>query len=115
MGLGWRSVNTVGSQYNDVPVSFSRQDGVTARTNDAGGIQSGMSMGPSMPIEGSVTFHATASVGNMPTISFAGEEAVLDRPDQKDDPCVGLRAPIIVMGAGFCALAGGALDRRLDF
>jgi chorismate synthase len=115
LGLGADAVSAIGNEYNDAPVSFSREEGVTTKTNNAGGIQSGMSMGPNMPIEGSVTFHATSSVGNMPTISFAGEESVMDRPDQKDDPCVGLRAPIIVMGVGYCTLAGAALDRRLDY
>jgi chorismate synthase len=114
LGIGANAVEMRGSSYNDTPTDFSLEHGVRTTTNHAGGIQSGISMGPAMPIEGIIDFHATSSIGNALTITFQGEPTVLDRPDQKDDPCVGLRAPILGMSIVYATLAGAALEHRLD-
>jgi len=108
IGSGFRAVSMAGSAHNDhfVPV------GITA-TNHAGGTLGGISTG--MPLEGRVVFKPTSSIRiPQPTIGFDGSLQTFTLPEgSRHDPCVAVRAVVVVEAMVALVLADALLLNRL--
>src|SRR6185503_9641355 len=94
IGAGFDAAAMRGSVLNDL---FILKEGkVTSTTNHAGGVLGGISSG--MPLLFRVAFKPTSSIKKVQeTLDFEGKPATLLYDEQhRHDPCVALRAPVIV-------------------
>ncbi len=100
-GSGFAGAATKGSENNDAFTVEKEQ--ITTKTNNSGGIQGGISNG--MPL--------IISVAIKPTSSIAKEQDTVDMQTNtrtkisvlgRHDPCVAIRAPVIVEAHVACAL-----------
>ena len=105
-GSGFAGSESTGSQNND---TFVLRDGaVQTRTNNAGGILGGISIG--MPLTLRVAFKPASSIPReQPTVDIkSGKDAVLSVKG-RHDPCVVPRAPPVVDSVVALVLADHAL------
>lgn len=100
-GAGFDGSRMYGSQYND---SYYYDDTgcIRTRTNNAGGICGGMSTG--MPIIFRVAIKPTPSISkSQDTVNLKTGENVKIEINGRHDPCIALRAAVVVRAA--CAFA----------
>ncbi|MBM3193791.1 MAG: chorismate synthase [Chlamydiae bacterium] len=105
-GSGFSSANMKGSDHNDLYL----KEGM--KTNHHGGILAGITTGS--PIVFRVPFKPTSSIKKpQKTIDFEGNEEVFCIPEgSRHDPCVALRAPVIVESMTAIVLADALLMNR---
>jgi chorismate synthase len=105
-GMGFQSEFELGSNAND---EFFKEG---MKTNHHGGILAGISSG--MPIEFRVAFKPTSSIKiKQNTTNLEGEEKEFILPlGSRHDPCVALRAPVIVESMTAIVLADLLLMNR---
>lgn len=101
-GAGFEGSRMYGSQYNDT--YYYDQDGkIRTRTNNAGGICGGMSTG--MPIVFRVAIKPTPSIAKeQDTINLKTGENVKIAIKGRHDPCIALRAAVVVRAAAAFAI-----------
>jgi chorismate synthase len=110
IGEGFRAAQMQGSTHNDAFISL---DGVTQKTNHAGGILGGISTG--MPIIGRVAFKPTSSI-SLPqdTIDVNGNPQLFQLPSgSRHDPCVAIRGVAVVRAMCYLVLVDAMLANRL--
>lgn len=95
-GLGFAMAEKRGSQVNDCHVK--KDGGIQTRTNHSGGISGGITTG--MPIVVRAAIKPTPSIGREQiTLNFrTGEEEPL-QIHGRHDPCIALRAPVVIEAA----------------
>ncbi len=105
-GAGFSSINSKGSELNDLFVPGSRdpfgenRNGIRTKTNNSGGIQGGISNGEDIYFN--VAFKPVATImQKQKTVNRSGEEIILEGKG-RHDPCVLPRAVPIV--EAMCAL-----------
>lgn len=105
-GSGFASAAMRGSQHNDI---YAKEG---MMTNHHGGILGGITSGS--PIIFRVAFKPTSSIKKpQKTIDMEGNEKVFLLPDgSRHDPCVALRAPVIVEAMTAIVLADALLMNR---
>ena len=94
IGEGFSSCSMQGSLHNDL---FSiEQEEIVIKTNHAGGILGGISTG--MPIYGRVAFKPTSTILQPVESVTTSKQRVkfCFAPDARHDPCVGIRAVVVV-------------------
>lgn len=101
IGEGFRAARMHGSENNDLFVA-AENDLVELSSNHAGGILGGITTGK--PVIGRVAFKPTASIEKaQATLDRKGKPRILQLPaGSKHDPCVAIRAVIVV--EAMCAL-----------
>ncbi len=111
IGSGFRTAQMRGTDYNDAILAKNDQR-IATRTNNAGGIQGGISTG--MPITGRVAFHPTSSVeAEQETVDSNGKPTTISVKG-RHDPCVLPRAVPAVEAMAALVIADFTLLRRLD-
>lgn len=116
IGEGFSAAKMKGDEHND---PFDTVDGkVFTKTNHAGGILGGISNG--MPIQFRVAFKPTSSVFKpIQTVNRQKEKKIFTLPEgSKHDPCVAIRAVVVVEAMTYLVLADCLLLNRcskIDF
>jgi chorismate synthase len=102
-GSGFRAAEMRGSEHNDLFGSLGLE------TNHHGGILGGISSGS--PIIFRVAFKPTSSIKKpQKTTNLEGKEEIFVLPEgSRHDPCVALRAPVIVESMAAIVLADALL------
>ncbi|MEC7838655.1 MAG: chorismate synthase [Chlamydiota bacterium] len=111
MGSGFEAVTMLGSEHND---EFVRDnDGITTKTNYAGGVLGGISTG--LPLIGRVAFKPTSSIMKpQNTVDIKGDQAKFLLPKgSRHDPCVAIRAVPVVEAMGALVLVDSLLASNL--
>lgn len=105
-GSGFAGSKMLGSEHNDV---FGKEG---METNHHGGILGGISSG--LPIVFRVAFKPTSSIKKpQKSTDFEGREELFLLPEgSKHDPCIALRAPVIVESMTAIVLADAILMNR---
>ncbi len=97
-GQGFNSVNLLGSEYNDLIID---KDGKT-KTNNDGGINGGITNGNDIVLR--VIVKPTASIGKpQETYNFKNNKIEKLKIEGRHDPCIGLRAMVVLENA--CSIA----------
>ena len=98
-GAGFALADMRGSEAND---EFYIEDGqVKTRTNNAGGINGGISNG--MPIVARVAFRPTTSIKKpQNTIDIKDMEPVTYAVEGRHDPCIARRGVVVAESAAAC-------------
>lgn len=109
-GAGFRAAAMTGSQHND---AFTETGGRT-RTNNAGGINGGISNGNNIVFR--VAVKPTSSTGtDQETLDFSTGKMTTLSVKGRHDTCIALRMPVIVEAAAAIALADLKLiDRGIN-
>lgn len=106
-GAGFRAATMTGSQHND---AFTGTEGST-RTNNAGGINGGISNGNDIVFR--VAVKPTSSTGTaQETLDFSTGKMTTLSVKGRHDTCIALRMPVIVEAAAAIALADLKLINR---
>lgn len=110
IGEGFAAAVARGSAHNDL---FIREgDHVTTPTNNAGGVLAGIATG--LPLIGRVAFKPTSSIRKpQETLTTGHEPAFLELPPgSRHDPCVAIRAAVVVEAMVALVLADALLMNR---
>ncbi len=109
-GLGFESSEISGSKNNDVPYFDESKNSIFYRTNNAGGIEGGITNG--MPIVCTVSFKPTPSISKeQQSINLETGKNTVFNVNGRHDPCIVPRACVVVEAAMSIAL----LDAYYDF
>lgn len=93
-GLGSAASSSFGSETTDLIESPNADGSLRLATNFSGGIQGGITVG--VPVYFKVHFKPTPTLLiPMPTINEKGEKVILN-PKGRHDPCVAIRAAVVV-------------------
>ncbi|PJD97286.1 MAG: chorismate synthase [Parachlamydia sp.] len=110
IGEGFESAAMKGSMHNDIFISAEGK--IQTETNYAGGMLGGISTG--MPLIGRVAFKPTSSIKKVQaTVSLEGQTSSFELPEgSRHDPCVAIRAVVVVEAMVNFALADALLMNR---
>ncbi|MDR0560903.1 MAG: chorismate synthase [Prevotellaceae bacterium] len=99
-GAGFAAAGMKGSEHNDVFISTSGK----TLTNNAGGINGGISNGNDITLN--VAVKPTASIGKeQSTFNFETQQIEIFKAEGRHDVCIALRVPVIVEAAVAVAIA----------
>ena len=108
IGSGFGSVTRTGSQHNDP--FYNSQGRIRTRTNNSGGVQGGISNGENILLQ--VAFKPTATIRKeQETVDINGNAVTLSAHG-RHDPCVLIRAPVIVEAMAALVLVDHFLRQR---
>jgi chorismate synthase len=108
IGSGFGSVTRTGSQHNDP--FYDGQGRIRTRTNNSGGVQGGISNGENILLQ--VAFKPTATIRKeQETVDINGNAVTLSAHG-RHDPCVLIRAPVIVEAMAALVLVDHFLRQR---
>lgn len=101
-GAGFAGSGLYGSEYND-SYYFDENGNVRTRTNNAGGICGGMATG--MPVVFRIAIKPTPSIARaQETVDLATKENITLEISGRHDPCIAVRASVVVRAAAAFAL-----------
>ncbi len=108
IGSGFSAAKMRGSEHNDIPVYQNGK--FSTKTNFAGGTLGGITNGENILCR--IAFKPTATIAKeQPTVNKLGESGVLAARG-RHDPCVAVRAPVIVESMAALVLADLYLRNR---
>lgn len=109
IGSGFQAAKMKGSEHNDLFLTKSMTS-----SNHSGGVLGGITSG--MPLNFRVAFKPTSSIKKpQDTINFEGDKEVFSLPEgSRHDPCLTLRAPVIVEAMTALVLTDCLLMQRLN-
>ena len=111
-GLGFSSSSCHGSFFNDTLIK--NEDNLTFKTNHSGGLLGGISCG--MPLDFKVCFKPTSSIKKIQTsFNLQQQEQILDYgKEARHDPCIALRAVIVVEAMTACVLIDRLIAKKIN-
>lgn len=111
IGSGFRSIAMQGSEHNDIFIIKDNTE-IQMQSNHSGGTLGGISTG--MPLVGKVAFKPTSSImKQQKTITTSKEQAIISLPiGSRHDPCVAVRAVVVVEAMVALVLADSVLLNR---
>lgn len=108
IGSGFACVEQLGSEHND-RICF-KNGKFTSETNNAGGVLGGISNGEDIICR--IAFKPTPTISKaQKTVNQAGDEVIL-KAKGRHDPCVTLRAPVIVEAMAAMVIADLFLQQK---